>query len=610
MIRGQTTGGNDRITGTANAERLEGGNGNDTLIGGAGADTLVGGAGNDRLVASDGAGTTGLRGGGGNDFLAASMRGAGQVHQFGMDGNDTLQMDLTKDANRFSGGDQIAYMGHHVYGGTGRDTFAFVNSGAARGVIIGRIDDFNAAEDWLTVDGRAIDLARPGADVKFFEFLDQQWIKVGANAYYAMEGAREGGGERHFLDADNLDRMLKASKGPAVAFIDQQNEVPLGDITPAAGRVNSVSLGGYDGDGRIAGTAGNDVINDTRVRSASLDERITDGRFTAGAGNDLVNAGKGDDTVFGGAGNDSLAGGIDRDVLHGEAGHDRLYGGSEHDTLTGGTGNDTLRGGTGNDRLDGHAGADALHGGHGRDTLNGGAGNDQLIGAANGDRIDGGSGHDLLSGGDGADRLRGGSGRDTVWAGNGDDDIAGGGWSDALYGQGGDDTLNGGSGRDTLGGGAGNDRLSGGAWDDELFGWAGNDRLMGGTGRDLLHGGGGRDTLLGGKEADIAIGGAGADDFVFFAKHLVDWDSLSGGAQQRLSRLDRIEDFEIGRDEITLKGYRGVDGLSDLGGRTVTFDGRDWVQVTVTSTNQRLLVGLDEGEDWSDLRSADHFEFL
>jgi len=189
MIIGTTTNGHDRITGTPDAERLEGGRGNDTLIGGGGADTLVGGNGDDHLITRDGTGTTGLRGGQGDDYLYATLTGRGQVHMFGMDGEDTLVMDLTKNPDRFRNGDgeQIDYMGQHAYGGGGADTFAFVNGEDALGTIIGRIDDFNASEDTLMLDDEVLDLANLPGDVHLFSFKDQQWLQIGENAFFALE---------------------------------------------------------------------------------------------------------------------------------------------------------------------------------------------------------------------------------------------------------------------------------------------------------------------------------------------------------------------------------------------------------------------------------------
>lgn len=576
MPIGTTTNGNDRITGTEANERLEGGNGNDTLIGGGGADTLVGDEGNDRLIAGNASGTTGLRGGDGDDYLFATMAGSGQVHMFGMDGDDTLVLDLTKDPDRFSGNEQIGYNGHHAYGGAGRDTFAFVNESEARGVILGRIDDFNASEDILMLDDEELDLRNPPDDVHLFAFKDQQWIRIGENAYFALEGAREGGTERHFLDANDLQEMLLASKDPdaRVVFIDQVNEVPVDLIAQNTDFDATRGFGGSDNEAGFVGSAGNDAVYDTRVRNISTSEAVTDNRFEARDGDDLINAGKGHDTVLGGAGNDSLAGGLDDDLLMGGTGNDLLFGGSEHDTVLGNAGDDILKGGSGKDRLGGGQGDDVLHGQSGRDTLFGGAGNDILRGGDSADRLSGGSGHDRMDGSEGNDSLGGGSGRDTLW------------------------------------GGIGDDRLNGGGWNDRLHGQHGDDALTGGQGSDMLFGGRGDDWLRGGKDQDLKWGGTGKDTFFYSDEDLMNWVDLSGDAAMRVGQLDRIEDFEIGEDKILLSGFANTSDISDLNATGLTLDGKSYGMLSIEETDQRILVQLEREEELEELMEEENFVFF
>jgi Ca2+-binding RTX toxin-like protein len=87
-------GGNDRITGSADAEVINGNGGNDTLNGGGGGDRLIGGFGSDRLFGGSGndvlegrPGFDFLFGGGGNDSLNG---GSGRDRLNGGPGNDTL----------------------------------------------------------------------------------------------------------------------------------------------------------------------------------------------------------------------------------------------------------------------------------------------------------------------------------------------------------------------------------------------------------------------------------------------------------------------------------------------------------------------------------------
>ncbi|MEH6829301.1 MAG: hypothetical protein V7661_00545 [Sulfitobacter sp.] len=578
MIQGRTTNGNDRITSDGRPERLEGKDGNDTLIGGGGADTLVGGDGNDRLIATNGSGTTGLRGGNGDDYLYAAIPGAGQAHMFGMDGDDTLVMDLTKGADRFrsSDGEQVNYQGHHAYGGLGADTFSFVNANAARGAVIGRIDDFNASEDTLMLDDEVLDLGNLPDDVHLFAFKDQQWIKIGENAFFALEGARDGGTERHFLDAADLEAMQQASRAPdaRVKFIDQVNEVPTDLVQRDLDFDTTRNIGGSEIDDDFVGSVGDDAIYDTRLRNAQLSRDITDSRFEGRDGDDLINAGKGHDTLSGGAGNDSLAGGLDDDLLMGGTGHDYLFGGSEHDTLSGDTGDDVLEGGSGDDSLMGAQGDDVMRGQAGRDILFGGAGNDRMSGGDNADQLNGGSGNDRIYSSEGNDMLMGGAGRDTLWAGTGHDKLIGGGWSDRLHGQRGHDTLTGGQGNDTLFGGRGDD-------------W-----------------------LRGGRDKDLAWGGTGKDTFAYSDEDLLNWNNLSGDAPARAQHLDRIEDFEIGEDKILLSGFSKTNDISDLSATNIMLDGTSYGMLSIEETDQRILIQLEHEAALEELMEEDNFAFF
>ncbi|MEM6906739.1 MAG: calcium-binding protein, partial [Pseudomonadota bacterium] len=263
--------------------------------------------------------------------------------------------------------------------------------------------------------------------------------------------------------------------------------------------------------------------------------------------------------------------------------------------LTGFFGDDTLTGGSGTDVLDGRGGADMLFGGPGEDTASyrfspgpvtvrldtgEGARND-----AQGDMLDDiesliGSDFDdvliddfdagRLIGRAGDDRLIGRGPLDFVYGRSGDDDITGnlsnssffgGEGNDTfslietrrgvnfLFGGPGDDTVNGGPSIDEVEGNAGDDLLVGNNGDDRLFGGAGADVLQGRSGGDMLIGGGGADVLNPGTGNDLLTGGAGPDLFVF---------------TQASNGINRITDFERGRDQVDLTAYGEISGLGDL----------------------------------------------
>ena len=96
-----------------------------------------------------------------------------------------------------------------------------------------------------------------------------------------------------------------------------------------------------------------------------------------------------------------------------------------------------------------------------------------------------------------------------IVGGSGPDTLQGTFGSDHILGLGGSDHLSGGAGQDTIEGGTGNDYVSGQSGNDRLFGGGGSDHLFGGGGADVLVGGLGRDFLWGGAGADVFRFGAG-----------------------------------------------------------------------------------------------------
>lgn len=129
--------------------------------------------------------------------------------------------------------------------------------------------------------------------------------------------------------------------------------------------------------------------------------------------------------------------------------------------------------------------------------------------------------------GDGNDVAIGGDRNDIFWGGAG---------RDYLVGNGGNDSLYGGDGDDKLEGDEGNDRLEGGDGDDVLYGGEGGDILLGGNGDDRLVGGAGNDFMKGGN---------GSDTFIFRLSDYV----------RGTTTLDRVADFQIGRDKIDLTAF-------------------------------------------------------
>jgi Ca2+-binding RTX toxin-like protein len=211
----------------------------------------------------------------------------------------------------------------------------------------------------------------------------------------------------------------------------------------------------------------------------------TDGnnKLTGTEGPDVIHAGKGDDKIFGLGGDDVLCGGEGADKLSGGAGDDHIEGNrdgivvahndytvAEEDTLNGGPGDDYLDGGV-DDR---HASvvypttltyADSESGvvvdlelgqatGDGTDTIVGPVG--KLLGSAHVDELRGTAGDEYLVGNAGADLLDGRGGADQLEAA----DLY------RVHPEISPTTLIGGSGLDQLVGSDGNDILRGGAGND------------------------------------------------------------------------------------------------------------------------------------------------
>jgi Ca2+-binding RTX toxin-like protein len=181
------------------------------------------------------------------------------------------------------------------------------------------------------------------------------------------------GGTLH-VQSDGVYAYIPAS-GHALAGVHDRFDY----VVSEGGHTSSATVHLYSDDMRIAGSAGDNVINPGGTATPVL-----------------IEAGAGNDTVYGGTGDDVLDGGTGNDVVYGGAGNDTVYGGAGNDTIDGGSGDDVIHGGPGNDVIDGGAGDDVIYGGSGDDVINGGADNDTIYGGSGNDTISGGRGDDLL----------------------------------------------------------------------------------------------------------------------------------------------------------------------------------------------------------------------
>jgi Ca2+-binding RTX toxin-like protein len=308
---------------------------------------------------------------------------------------------------------------------------------------------------------------------------------------------------------------------------------------------NDLTVNGGDGDDRLEGAAGADLLNG----DAGDDVLQGHGGFDAtngGAGDDTAtwNFGDGLELSDGGAGRDEFDvngsptaadafTALPDQVVAGDAtltGDDvgltfnaedlEFVGDGGDDSFKAATDtpavrqrlaqivpNASLDGGPGNDDLEGFDGPNTLTPPVAHDTLSGGDGNDRLVGNGGLDFVDAGAGDDVIvwKDGDGTDLAAARAGEDEL-AVNGSDTGA-----DAFtYGpQGGDPTFtDGAAGVVFTSGDAGPERLTlkGGGGDDTLAVAPGQVRPT-----VIADGGAGNDTFTGGDEIDTFLGGTGDD---------------------------------------------------------------------------------------------------
>ncbi|MEO1137863.1 MAG: calcium-binding protein [Pseudomonadota bacterium] len=529
----------------------------------------------------DATGTEGLSGDRGNDTLEGSVEGAGQLHIFGNIGNDTLVLDLTNEAGR---------QGQHVYGGEGSDVFQFTNVHLVTSPVVGRINDFEPTRDTILIEDQTIDLnALPNeveladgstVSVRIVEHVStgaensaealglgpQQFLQIGDDIFFALEGAREGGREHHFVNVPDPSSLTE------VDFQHQFDFVPHDHYDDLNLRIRTVT----HGDDNFNGFETREYIRGHVQGSDEGHANGADEVIFANGGHDVVDAATGDDTVYGGVGHDSIAGGVDNDVLYGEAGNDMLWGGSANDMIDGGANSDNLYGGTGKDTLLGGQGNDRMLGGDGKDTVKGGDGEDRILGESGKDVLHGGAGNDVMAGNRNADLMFGDEGADRVIGGGGHDTVDGGYGQDKLFGGHGDDRMLGGDGKDTVKGGTGDDRILGESGKDVLYGGSGNDvmagnrnadLMFGDNGDDRLIGGGGRDTLDGGAGDDLLVGGHQNDRFVFAEGHgndtIADFEAQNSAEKIDFSNVSTIDSIS---DALNASSQVGDDVMIDTGG--------------------------------------------
>ena len=284
--QGDTLGGIENITGSAQADTLtgdgaantlDGGSGNDTLIGGAGADTLIGGPGTDTAsYASSGAGVTvNLQTGSGSGGDAQGDTLSGIENIIGSAFADVLTGD--GGANTLVGGAGPDALN----GGGGTDTADYSSSAMA-----------------VTVNLLANSGAGGDAQGDTFSSIEN----IIGSAFADM------------LTGDTAANTLDGRSG------------------------NDTLIGGAGADALIGG-AGTDTA-DYSSSAAGVTVSLQTGSGSGGdaqgdtlSGIENITGSAQADTLTGDGGVNMLAGGLGADVLNGRAGNDTLSGGADNDTF-------------------------------------------------------------------------------------------------------------------------------------------------------------------------------------------------------------------------------------------------------------------------------------
>ena len=272
---------------------LDGGSGNDTLLGSAGNDILIGGDGNDFVDGNQGSDTAFL--GAGNDTFQWDPGDGSDIVE-GQDGTDTLLFNGANIAEKIN----ISANGSRTL--LTRDV----------GNVIMDLNDIEHIQlnmlggpDTVTVN----DLS--GTDVN--------QVAIDLSAVPAGSGTGDGAADTVITNGTgNDDKINVVTSGSSIVVKGLAAQVTV----TGAESLNDTLV--------VNGGAGNDTIDASKLHAGQVNLTLNGGdgddKIIGSAGNDVVNGGKGSDLALLGAGNDVFVWnpGDGSDIVEGQAGIDTL----------------------------------------------------------------------------------------------------------------------------------------------------------------------------------------------------------------------------------------------------------------------------------------------
>ncbi|MGF7206226.1 Ca2+-binding RTX toxin-like protein [Skermanella aerolata] len=595
---GDTSGGDDTLTGGVGNDWIVAGIGKDVVDGGSGRDILLGDTGSidaralDRItVTADGRADGGddllygdvgddvLLGGGGKDVIRQHGRSTTDLAEDGSDliAGDGARLEIQPDGTLISfrthdeavGGDDSIQAGtgtNMILGGAGADQ---ITAGEGPNVVLGDIGRIVATSGQVT-EVATHDPLIGQSDV----------ITLGNGDNVVMGGAGRdivtSGNGRTIVAGDGA--RLTLSQTRELASLESIDEAFGDDDTIRVGHGDNTILGGTGADDIEAGNGANVILGDLGLilPAGTSGGDVTARNLTVG-GKDKIVAGSGGNVVMGGADDDAITTGSGIDLIAGDGGKLARKGNGSlgrfetveesvggNDVIKAGSGNNVVLAGTGADTVTTGSGADILLGDLGM--VSGSGSNVEVIArrlATGGkDALDAGNGDNIVMGGAGGDTIRTGSGNDLV-AGDGAWLVRGSGGQQVSFQTveektGGDDRIDAGEGQNVVLAGTGADSIKTGAGVDVVLGDLGAYLLTGGTtvevtAREL--GTGGRDEIDAGQGDNAVMGGAGGDLILSG-----DGKSLIAGDGGRLVRtvagdlvsFETVEEAVGGNDAIRL----------------------------------------------------------